>query len=204
VLCSSRQAIFLISAIKRQMIAVDDKGNLRFPSGFQGKSMLAMGLFFALAFARPASPQDGLEVSFSSDQGSITLHAADVPLDQVLDAVGEAAGIELIRQEKHTTPVTVDLVDVPVKTALERLLGRSNYTMQEDSTTGLPVKVWLMSTIDREVIVRQLDAERRREEQIARQLEAQRRATETEQAPKGAPPQKAKDSSHNDDDEVAD
>jgi hypothetical protein len=179
-------------------------GNLRTPSGFQGKFLLAMGLFFALAFALSASPQDGLEVSFSSDQGSITLHAVDVPLDQVLDAVSEAVGIELIRQEKHATPVTVDLVDVPVKAVLERLLGRNNYTMQEDSTTGLPVKVWLMSTVDREVIVRHLEAERRREEQIARRLEAQQRATEGDQAPKGAPPEKATDSSNNDDEEVAD
>jgi hypothetical protein len=176
-------------------------GNLRLPSGFQSKFLLAMGLFFALAFARSASPQDGLEVSFSSDQGSITLHAVDVPLDQVLDAVGDAAGIELIRQEKHAMPVTVDLVDVPVKTVLERLLGRSNYTMQEDSTTGLPVKVWLMSTVDREVIVRQLEAERRREEQVTQRLETQRRATEDERAPKEAPHRKVKDSSNNDDDE---
>jgi hypothetical protein len=191
-------------------------GNMRIPSGFQGKFLLALGLFFALAFARSASPQDGLEVSFSDDQGSITLHAVDVPLGQVLDAVGEVAGIELIRQEKYATPVTVDFVDVPVKTVLERLLGRSNYTMQEDSTTGLPVKVWLMSTVDREVIVRQLEAERRREEQIARELEAQRSreeqitrqletqrsATEDERAPKGVPHGKAKDSSNNDDDEA--
>jgi hypothetical protein len=179
-------------------------GNLRTPSGFQGKFLLAMGLFFALAFALSASPQDGLEVSFSSDQGSITLHAVDVPLDQVLDAVSEAVGIELIRQEKHATPVTVDLVDVPVKAVLERLLGRNNYTMQEDSTTGLPVKVWLMSTVDRQVIVRHLEAERRREEQIARQLKAKRKAKEGDQAPKRAPPQKAKDSSNNDDDAAAD
>jgi hypothetical protein len=110
----------------------------------------------------------------------------------------------LFRQEKHTTPVTVDLVDVPVKTALERLLGRSNYTMQEDSTTGLPVKVWLMSTVDRQVIVRHLEAERRRGEQIARQLKAKRKAKEGDQAPKRAPPQKAKDSSNNDDDAAAD
>jgi hypothetical protein len=180
------------------MGAVDDMGNLRPSSGFQGKFLLAMGLFFTLSFARSASPQDALEVSFSPDQGSITLHAVDVPLDQVLDAVGEAAGIELIMQERQATPVTVDLVDVPVKAVLERLLGHSNYTMQEDSTTGLPVKVWLMSTVDREVIVRQLESERRREEQIARQLEAQRRATEGDQSQKGAPPQKAKDSSHGD------
>jgi len=145
-----------------------------------GNKFHAIVLLMLLLLGPPALAQDDLDVSFARDQGSISLHAIQVPLDEVLDAIGEATDIEIITQEDIVTPVTIDLVDLPLKAALARLLGRNNYVMKEDPETGLPVSVWLMPNAD-------LDA-------IARAREAQQSAKKSKEASKQAPSREAGDS----------
>jgi hypothetical protein len=145
-----------------------------------GNRFHAILFLISLLLGPPALAQDDLDVSFARDQGSISLHAVQVPLDEVLDAIGEATGIEIITQEDIVTPVTIDLVDLPLKAALARLLGRNNYVMKEDPETGLPVRVWLMPNAD-------LDA-------ITRAREARQSAKKAKQAPEQAPSRDAGDS----------
>lgn len=117
-----------------------------------------MVLGASLSYGQPA--QNRLEVAFERESGSLTLHAAETPLDEVLTAIGAAAGIEIIAHDRHDTPVTLDLAEAPIKTALEALLGRRNYTMAQDPKTHLPIKLWLMSSADVDAFVRAREAQR--------------------------------------------
>lgn len=123
---------------------------------------LLMLLGASLSYGQPA--QDALDVAFDRESGVLTLHAKDIPLDEVLAAIGAAAGIEIIAHNRHDTPVTLDLDGVPIKTALETLLGRRNYTMAQDPKTHLPIKLWLMSSADVDAFARAREAQRLAEE----------------------------------------
>jgi hypothetical protein len=142
-----------------------------------------MTVLFAVLFsAQSTLAQDDLEVEFLRDQGMISVHAVEVPFDEVLDAIGEAAGIGIIRHATDDTPVTLDVVGVPVKIALKRLLGRGNYAMKEDPQTNLPVQIWVMSTASSEAIARMRQAQRSREEARAKAKETSERASHQREA----------------------
>jgi hypothetical protein len=119
---------------------------------------LAMLLGASPSDVQPA--RDALEVTFERESGLLTLHAAETPLDAVLAAIGAAAGIEIIAHDRHDTPVTLDLTGAPIKTALEELLGRRNYTMAQDPKTQLPIKLWLMSSADVDAFARTRESQR--------------------------------------------
>ena len=142
------------------------------PGGFSiywDRLSRVMTVLFAVLFsARSTLAQDDLEVEFLRDQGMISVHAVEVPFDEVLDAIGEAAGIGIIRHATDDTPITLDVVGMPVKLALKQLLGRGNYAMKEDPQTHLPVQIWVMSTASSEAIARLHQAQRSREEEEAK------------------------------------
>jgi hypothetical protein len=157
------------------------------PGGFSiywDRLSRVMTVLFAVLFsAQSTLAQDDLDVEFLRDQGMINVHAVEVPFDEVLDAIGEAAGIGIIRHTTDDTPVTLDVVGVPVKIALKQLLGRGNYAMKEDPQTHLPVQIWVMSTASSEAIARLRQAQRSMEEAKAKeaseQTSHQREATDS-------------------------
>jgi hypothetical protein len=132
------------------------------------RTFATLAVPFLMVFG--ASPSDGqtaqdaLDVAFEPESGVLTLHAVEAPLDAVLAAIGAAAGIEIIAHDRHDTPVTLELTGAPIKTALEELLGRRNYTMAQDPKTHLPIKLWLMSSADVDAFARAREAQRLAEE----------------------------------------
>jgi len=111
--------------------------------------LLEIALVASLLGVQPALAQSDPEISFDPAKGLLTLHVVDAPLGVLLDAIGEAADIEIVKHGEHSAPMTIDLVEVPLQAALTELLGRGNYTMQQDPESGRPLKIWLMSEGDR-------------------------------------------------------
>ena len=68
-------------------------------------------------------------INVSVYEGLLTLQAVDVPLDDVLESIGDAAGIRVVFKGPMDTPVSWTVTDVPLEKALRRLLGRSSYVL---------------------------------------------------------------------------
>ncbi|MFB1490542.1 MAG: hypothetical protein AADX96_24770 [Thiocapsa sp. C3-sup] len=119
------------------------------------RSILLSSAFTAVLTLGPSiAGEQGLEVEYDMAEGSISLYADDTPLDEVLDAIGESTGIEIVRSRRFATPVRIDLSDVPIRAALDEVLAGYNHTLALDPQSGRPLKLWLMSTADPAVLER--------------------------------------------------
>ena len=81
--------------------------------------VLIPALALVMAFALPAEAQLKLQIN----DGRVTLDAQNVPARQILAEWGRIGGTKIVGAEKITgTPLTLKLVDVPEKQALDILL----------------------------------------------------------------------------------
>src|SRR5262245_10302812 len=60
----------------------------------------------------------------------VTLRASESALKDILDELGKQSGAEVRGQPAETGPVTLQLEAVPVREALERLLGERSFTLR--------------------------------------------------------------------------
>ena len=78
------------------------------------------GVIVLLAWLAPAFASE-IEVSLNDEL--IALEAKEAPLGEVLAAVAEVAGFELVLHEEMVSPVTITLTDMLVDEGVKRLLG---------------------------------------------------------------------------------
>jgi hypothetical protein len=96
---------------------------------------IVVGFFLTVAPAWPA-PETGKpdpkppSVRWHDDKISVDLHEASI--ESVLEAIAKASGAELIGSARSDKPLTMSFEDVPVKDALERLVGAQNFTLKYD------------------------------------------------------------------------
>jgi hypothetical protein len=63
------------------------------------------------------------------DGGRLSVRASTTPLPDLLGAIGRATGAELRGKPAAAPPVTIVIDDVPVKEALERILGDQSFAL---------------------------------------------------------------------------
>jgi hypothetical protein len=74
-------------------------------------------------------------VRYRDDKVSVDLHEASV--EAVLQALAKESGAELVGSTRAERPLTMSFDDVPVKEALERLVGAQNFTLKYDEAGKL-------------------------------------------------------------------
>jgi hypothetical protein len=85
--------------------------------------MKALRLVLVVAALGMAHPASAGELALTFKNGRVTLKAVDTPLRQVLQEWARIGQTRIIGMEKLLgTPITIELVDVPEKQALEILL----------------------------------------------------------------------------------
>ncbi len=80
--------------------------------------------------AGPAAAADPIQLGYEGDR--LTVHVERVPLDEVMEAVVAATGVELRGQLQDWREVTKQFDDLPLAEALDRLLGRQNFALLYD------------------------------------------------------------------------
>src|SRR6266481_5436506 len=75
---------------------------------------------------RPARAGQPPQVEYSNDR--LTLHAREAPVTAILDEVKRQSGAE-VRGEPAVASVTIELEAVPLREALERVLGPRSFTL---------------------------------------------------------------------------
>lgn len=82
--------------------------------------------------AAGAAPEPGAKpapvVRYRGDKVTVDLH--DAALDVVLKAIATESGAELVGAPRSAQTVTMAFEDVPLKEALERLVGAQNFTLK--------------------------------------------------------------------------
>src|SRR5207249_4501690 len=95
--------------------------------GAMFRQTLALALLVAsIVGPRPVRAGQPPEIEYRNDR--LTLHAHDTPITAILDEVKRQSGAE-VRGAPAVTSVTVDLDAVPLREALERLLGPRSFTL---------------------------------------------------------------------------
>jgi hypothetical protein len=103
-----------------------------------GFPLIAAAVSAAPAPEKPAAETPAAEkpagkpptVRYRDDKVSVDLHEASI--DDVLHALAKESGAELIGATRAERPLTMSFDDVPVKEALERLVGAQNFTLKYD------------------------------------------------------------------------
>ena len=91
------------------------------------RPILALGLLVAsIVGPRPVRAGQPAAIEYRDDR--LTLHAHDTPVTAILDEVKRQSGAEL-RGQAAVASVTIDLDAVPLREALERLLGPRSFTL---------------------------------------------------------------------------
>ena len=76
-----------------------------------------------------AVPTVAPSIEVAVEQGRLTVDVRDAPLEEVLQAVGEEAGIAIELHGDLTAPVTDSFADLPLDEGIRRLLGGHSYTL---------------------------------------------------------------------------
>ena len=93
-------------------------------------------LICASAWAAPEAKESPAPVvRYHDDKVSVDLH--DAALDAVLKTLATESGAELVGTPRAERPVTMTFADVPLKEALERLVGAQNFTIKYDDAGKL-------------------------------------------------------------------
>jgi len=98
------------------------------------KGALALALATAVTAAQPASPpvpEDKLQLHFEA--GLLTLQAHDVPLTDLLHAIGEAAGFAVTIDRDLGAPAAVSFTRQPLPQVFRRLLQENSYLVFYDA-----------------------------------------------------------------------
>ena len=139
----------------------DTPGCRRFAkSGLLGLSLVSVLLLAAPAFsaetnAQPAAPR-GAAPSVSFRAGRLSVEASDHMLGDVLAEIRKKSGIKFhVRKTLPTDAISASFRDVPVETAIQRLLGRDFdlvwfYTAPKSGRGApQPTEVWVVGRGDR-------------------------------------------------------
>ena len=106
--------------------------------------LLGMHLVVVSAAAAPEPEKAALEkaaapkppiVRYRDDKVSVDLHEASV--ESVLQALAKESGAELVGSTRAEKPLTMSFENVPLKEALERLVGAQNFTLKYDESGKL-------------------------------------------------------------------
>src|ERR1051326_4937500 len=91
------------------------------------RPILALALVGALILGpRPARAGQPPQVEYSNDR--LTLHAREASITAILDEIKRQSGAE-VRGEPAVASVTIELEAVPLREALERVLGPRSFTL---------------------------------------------------------------------------
>ncbi len=108
----------------------------------------ALGLSGRLAVAGERTADISPEVVLR--HGLLTVHATDMPLAELLRAIGERAGFRVVIKGYLNAPVTWSFTEAPVDKALRRLLQNTSsvliYAPARDGGTGPLVEVIALTT----------------------------------------------------------
>jgi hypothetical protein len=98
-----------------------------------GGLLAGMWLVIAPAWAAPETDKPSTPaptVRYRNDR--VSLDVRDVGLDVLLKAIAKESGAELLGAARTERTVTIAFDDVPIKEALERLVGAQNFTLKYD------------------------------------------------------------------------
>ena len=125
-------------------------------------SLLSAAIIVSLAMVTPAAAAQA-DAGMSSgvfdlkvDSGLLTLDARDAPLAEIMRAIGNQAGFEIIMTDDVDTSVTMTITDLSVAEALDRLLEGFDWVVvhdrQQDGTTDRAIDKVLVFESTSEVI----------------------------------------------------
>jgi hypothetical protein len=86
-------------------------------------------LVLLLALAIPAVAVEEKPALLTYRDDKLSLHADDVPLRTVLDELHKQSGAQVRGEFPDSAKITARFDDVPMSAALERFLGKSNFTL---------------------------------------------------------------------------
>ena len=90
-------------------------------------TMVAWDFHGAVAVEPPVTAMQDLQVEFRD--GLLTLQARDVPLDDILHAIGANAGFDVVVKGDHSAPVSRSFSALALEEGLRRLLGGTSFVM---------------------------------------------------------------------------
>lgn len=107
----------------------------------------AAGLAWLVLTGGASAADDGVETAsdqgrleLAVDAGVLTLQARDVPLADVLAAIGQRAGFDVSVKGDANTPISVVLAAVPLEEALRQLLREGSYAFLYDKSSVYPAR----------------------------------------------------------------
>lgn len=84
------------------------------------------------------------------DADLLSIQADAIPLDEVVIAIGQRAGFEIIRVGHHGTPLSMSITSMPLQESLEKLLSQTNsvifYAAGKTAEERVIHTVWLLGS----------------------------------------------------------
>jgi hypothetical protein len=102
--------------------------------------------FASSALKAEAKPIAHPSIEVAVEQGRLTVDVRDAPLDEVLLAVGEEAGIAIEIRGDLTVPVTSSFADLPVDEGIRRLLRGFSYTLAGDAERSRRIEISILTS----------------------------------------------------------
>jgi hypothetical protein len=100
--------------------------------------MTALLLLAALAAPlAPRAAEPAAEPVVRVQDGVVTMHVVDMPLEDAIQRVAAATGAEIVGGVRAPHPVSIELDRVPLDEALHRLLGDQNFMLTFRDTGAL-------------------------------------------------------------------
>jgi hypothetical protein len=88
------------------------------------------------------------------DQGRLTISVQDAPLDEVLQAVGDEAGIAIEMRGDLTASITKSFADVPLYEGIRRLLRGHSYMLSGDVEQSRRLEISVLTSYRTETAAR--------------------------------------------------
>jgi hypothetical protein len=98
-----------------------------------------------VAFASAAIVLADEPLDLHLDDGLVTVEVTEAPISAVIRAIGEQAGFETILVGHLDRLVSASFAGMPVREALERLLGNTNRIVVSDANRTI-VRLWLLGS----------------------------------------------------------
>jgi hypothetical protein len=111
------------------------------PRSVRGARLLWLATVLTAASLSRAQDHPAPEVRYAN--GRLTVRVRQVPLDQVMAAVERETGAAVHGELRDWREVTKRFDDLPLGRALDRLLGRQNFTLWYDAD-GRPIRIELL------------------------------------------------------------
>lgn len=110
-------------------------------------ALAALAGFAPAALGAQAEPAEPSSIEIAFERGRLTVDVRDAPLDEVLAAVGEEAGVAIQIRGDLTAPVTQSFADVPLDEGIRRLLrGHSYMLASNDAGQGRRLEISILTS----------------------------------------------------------